>query len=357
MSIRVRRSKALIVEFLEDRCTVNAFLHQKRVYCDVSLLKRLADIEEWTPTSDALNMIGFSSDDLVSLIEGKILVVEGSEEAELEANYADKWQWGTSTAFYHFATKDTPYLSNEDESSWIAKRAKELVSPPLLTAHSEESEVVNLKEFSAHSELRSAMFRRRTERRQDPSFHLRLDELADLMFSGMGITGFYDFPNYGRLPLKMAPSGGGRNPFEAYVLADRVNGLDSAVYHYSAVQHSLLKTSPSCDRTKMFANQEWVGSTAATIVFVANFERDWWKYPFPASYRPVLIELGHIVQNIMLLATEAGLSCVPTGAVNDTYAEDVLGIDKIGQAAFYSVSIGKALPEHRDWFTTSTNCT
>ena len=44
-----------------------------------------------------------------------------------------------------------------------------------------------------------------------------LDEIGTCLFAGLGIVGFYEHDDLGRMPLKMTPSGGARNPFEAYV--------------------------------------------------------------------------------------------------------------------------------------------
>ena len=41
----------------------------------------------------------------------------------------------------------------------------------------------------------------------------------------------------------MTPSGGARNPYEAYVFARKVDGLEAGIYHYSALDHDLAKVS------------------------------------------------------------------------------------------------------------------
>ncbi|MDQ2081756.1 hypothetical protein RA307_16345 [Xanthobacteraceae bacterium Astr-EGSB] len=65
-----------------------------------------------------------------------------------------------------------------------------------------------------------------------------LGDLGDGLFAGLGITGCVRGSfDEGSLPLSMTPSGGGRNPYEAYVYVRRVGGLAPGTCHYSALDH------------------------------------------------------------------------------------------------------------------------
>jgi hypothetical protein len=72
-----------------------------------------------------------------------------------------------------------------------------------------------------------------------------------------------------KLPLKMTPSGGARNPYEAYVYALNVEGLPFGVYHYSAIDNTLglLSSSPHCSATELLGS---IGPTRQTRSFC------WW---------------------------------------------------------------------------------
>ena len=73
-------------------------------------------------------------------------------------------------------------------------------------------------------------------------------------------------------------------------------------------------------------------ATAALIILVAHLQRTMWKYSHPMTYRAVLIEAGHIAQNIMIVASAGGLSTVPTAALGDTLLEKLLGLNRVMQA-------------------------
>ena len=149
------------------------------------------------------------------------------------------------------------------------------------------------------------------------------------------------------MPLKMTPSGGGRNPYEGFAYVQRVDGVESGVYHYSAIENTLglLTQSPAARLSEVFAGQHWIDEVNFAILLVADFTRTMWKYPHPNAYRVVLMEAGHIGQNIALAAAEHHLSATPTGAVNDTAACRLLGLDWVKQSLVYAMCVGKPRPD------------
>jgi len=64
-----------------------------------------------------------------------------------------------------------------------------------------------------------------------------------------------------------------------------------------------------------------------------------WKHGDPNAYRVILIEAGHIGQNIMLAATEYVLTACPTAAINHARVKAMLGMGKITQAPIYALSL------------------
>src|SRR6202040_3384069 len=106
-------------------------------------------------------------------------------------------------------------------------------------------------------------------------------------FFSMAITAFIEDPETVDLPLKMTPSGGARNPYEAYVCVRNVTGLTPGTYHYSALEHSLgtVQDGQPPPFPAMLADQPWTATAAAVIFLVANFDRAMWKYRDPGAYR------------------------------------------------------------------------
>jgi SagB-type dehydrogenase family enzyme len=145
----------------------------------------------------------------------------------------------------------------------------------------------------------------------------------------------------------MTPSGGARNPYEAYVYATNVESLEYGLYHYSAIDNTLglMTTTPAVTATQLLVGQYCADEAGAVILLVANFERTMWKYPNPTAYRVMLIEAGHIAQNISLAAANHHLSTTPTAAISDSAGHAMLGVDWIKQALVLAVLVGKATPD------------
>ena len=75
------------------------------------------------------------------------------------------------------------------------------------------------------------------------------------------------------------------------------------------------------------------------IFIVAIFGRSTFKYN-DRGYRFVLIEAGHVGQNLSLAAASLGLGCVNIGGYFDREIDNYLGLDGIEQSAVYLAAIG-----------------
>ena len=136
---------------------------------------------------------------------------------------------------------------------------------------------------------------------------LTLDELNRLIYFGNGITG--RLPSDGTmLPLRAAPSAGALYPIEVYPVVIAVEGLEPGIYHYDVEGHTLEFIKPGAFGENMFLathRQEMVKSSAVVFVLTAMFSRTKVKYG-ERGYRYVLLDAGHLAQNIYLEATRLG---------------------------------------------------
>ena len=82
------------------------------------------------------------------------------------------------------------------------------------------------------------------------------------------------------------------------------------------------------------------------IFLIAVLERVTWKYSDPNAYRVVLIEAGHIAQNMMLACTNNELTACPTAALNHSEISEVLGLTAITQTPVYALLVGKPGENH-----------
>lgn len=274
------------------------------------------------------------------LVEVGALVVEGSTEAVRDEAYASSWEWGPVAGLHHFLSSDMEYLTIEEGYDWLKIRAREKIQPVQFEIN--RGPVTDLPYPDMSGELFQTMLKRRSERKfvDRP---MSQQALADVLYAGFGITAMVDDDELGWLPLTMSPSGGARNPFEGYVAIRDVEGMAKGVYHYDGAAKNLSIVSidlPS--RAAMVGEQAWADDANAVVFLVAHFERTMWKYPNPAAYRVVLIEAGHIVQNMMLATVKHGMVSAPTSAVSDSSVGGLLSPQDVTRSALYTLSLGHA---------------
>jgi SagB-type dehydrogenase family enzyme len=279
--------------------------------------------------------------ELKTLVDAGILLQEGTPNAEQEASYTELWELGRATAMYHFSALDNEFADISVSVEKQKLRALTCPSPPLYTRNGGQEISLPSPSAGTESYILNVMKKRRTNRDVEPCA-ISLKHLSDCLYSGLGITGFVQTET-SLLPLKMTPSGGARNPFEAFIWVRNVDGLKPGFYHYSALDHTLGRLPSSTNQSpgKFLANQSWADDMSAIVFLTADFRRTTWKYNDPNAYRVVMIEAGHIAQNIMLTCTENELTACPTAALCHTAISELLGFKNLTQTPIYALAIGK----------------
>jgi SagB-type dehydrogenase family enzyme len=348
---RIRRSATLVVEVDGSALVGHDFYSGRRTEISFAGLRALAALSDWSPPARAFASAARDrralARELVALVDLGFVVVEGSAAAALDERLRRDWRWGSIAGRYHFGIKDPDYQKPDAAFRWVAQQVASEPEQPLYASHADRPDAVPLSAPPLDRGLLGLMAARRSYRGFDPVARLPLEALRDCLFAGMGITGFADagVPGHAPLPLSMTPSGGARNPYEAYVVARAVEGLAPAAYHYAAVDHSLAPVAalpPSLG--ELLGGQDWFDHAGAVIVLVAHFPRCAWKYPHPTGYRVVVLEAGHIAQNVLLAATAHGLAATPTCAVADGKLEQLLGLDRVTQGVMHTVALGVRSP-------------
>ena len=94
--------------------------------------------------------------------------------------------------------------------------------------------------------------------------------------------------------------------------------------------------------SELLGGQEWANEMPCIVILCAQLERTMWKYSDANAYRVVLIEAGHIGQNLMLAATYHGLSACPSAALNHSLIRKCIhSKSKISEAPIYALTLGK----------------
>ena len=184
--------------------------------------------------------------------------------------------------------------------------------------------------------------RRRRSRRDYADRPIGLQELSDLVYHAMGITGYtaaYGSQDYA---LRAAPSSGAKYPVELYLLAERVESLEPGLYHYQVDIHALAALRPGrhgVDFAQRALAQEFLADAAVVFVLTGFFARSASRYGSRA-YRYAAMDAGHIGETLYLTATALGLSVTGVGAFLDDRVNEFLGIDGRQEAALYLNAVG-----------------
>jgi SagB-type dehydrogenase family enzyme len=341
--MRYRAAQTLVYSRAEGALIGCNFLAKSVFNCDPDLVAFLGGLSEWCTFGEIAALMGEISDEdaratLGELVNVSALVEEGSGLAKAEDEFRSGWKWGLPAAMMHFCVQNPDYMSLEESQALQREKAARGPQPKLFTRNRRRV-VTELPEPRDGSELVELMARRRTVRAAGKPT-ITLKQLSDCLYAGMGITG-HTSNGIAKLPLGMTPSGGGRNPYEAYVYASNVEGLTPGFHHYSAFDHDLglVETNQRPKFSELVGGQDWADEMPCMILLCASLDRTMWKYDDPNGYRVVLIEAGHIGQNIMLAATRHGLTACPTAALSHSKIRECLAMEGLTDAPIYALTL------------------
>ena len=172
---------------------------------------------------------------------------------------------------------------------------------------------------------------------------LSLATLATMLHASYGIQGQVLLDEQEML-TRPVPSGGGLYPLEVYLLVRRVQGLDPGIYHYAVIDHMLERLDfapvPAPRLTELFLGQSYPEDAALVVVITAVLGRSLKKYA-DRGYRLVLLEAGHLVQNLNLAATALGWGSVNLGGFLDDELGALLDLDREVEVPVYATAVGK----------------
>lgn len=163
-------------------------------------------------------------------------------------------------------------------------------------------------------------------------------ELSYVLYAAYGITGRAGFYS-----LKTAPSAGALYPCQIYVVVNRVENWEAGVYFFNPDNFSLgkIKTGNFAESLAISClNQSFIAKAGVNIVISAVFRRNMIKYGH-RGLRYILLDAGHIAQNILLAATNLGLGSCPVGAFFDEEVDKILDLDGEEESSLYLISVGK----------------
>jgi SagB-type dehydrogenase family enzyme len=137
---------------------------------------------------------------------------------------------------------------------------------------------------------------------------------------------------------RTAPSAGALYPLGVYAATSHMRGL----YRFVPVTHSLEVIS-ECNAFAAIAGanvqQHTLLRASAVIVITGIFHWTCLRYGL-RGYRYVLLEAGHVAQNVLLSAAALGLAAIPIGSFADSEIDRLIGLDGEDESALLLIAIG-----------------
>ncbi len=182
-----------------------------------------------------------------------------------------------------------------------------------------------------------AMQRRRSHRDFSED-SISSETLSQLIWATQGVTAVA-----GDTLFRTAPSAGGLFPIETYLVINRVEKLESGLYHLFLPEWELEFLSPGnygVPLAQAALDQGMMAQAAVDFVWTAVIPRSAWKYE-QRAYRYIYLDAAHICQNLYLACEAFGLGCCAVGAFFDSEANQLIGVDGNEETVIYMAAIGK----------------
>ncbi|MBT9154329.1 MAG: hypothetical protein DDT39_01000 [Firmicutes bacterium] len=168
---------------------------------------------------------------------------------------------------------------------------------------------------------------------------ITLKELTYLLWTTQGVKRVTSRP----ATLRTVPSAGSRHPLETYLWVHRVEGLVPGIYRYKAIGHQLVQLDTSAGWGEKLSDacyeQPFVGDAAVSFFWAADIYRAEWRYS-ERAYRYVLLDAGHVCQNLHLACEAIGAGMCAVGAYHDDALNALLGLDGKEQFVVYAAAVG-----------------
>ncbi len=168
--------------------------------------------------------------------------------------------------------------------------------------------------------------------------NLTFAELSFLLWASQGITA-----KAGTTSLRTTPSAGALYPVETYLSIHRVDGLEPGLYHLDnqTFSLSLIKDKKVAEEvSRACLNQDFIQHSSVTFLWTGMLRRSMSQYG-DRGLRYILLDAGHICQNVLIAAEAMDCGGCPIAAFFDDEIHDILDIDPAEEIILYAASIGK----------------
>lgn len=294
-------------------------------------------------TADVLNLLGFChvprtaeqiaehlgltsqvSDELQGFIDelNSAGLLTASKDHNRGSLSGTAWEdWGPEAQYFHWTTKDAPYLESDETRELYGGDLGALEQPALFKTYPEAPTIHLPRLLDLGAAPYGDVVRDRRTYRRFTEDAVGLESLSALLAWTFGPTRFIDAEVFGTLPFRAYANAGARSEVETYVNVSRVEGLEAGLYHYNQLEHGLEYLAESLteeDLEYLSYHQPMVSKAPVVMFLSAKVQRLSHKYKHPRSLRAMYIDAGQVGQLFAMNSTALGLGPTQTAAFRDT---------------------------------------
>ncbi len=139
---------------------------------------------------------------------------------------------------------------------------------------------------------------------------------------------------------RSVPSAGALYPVEIYIAGTGIPGLPTGLFHYDIQGFSLQQLRGEEASALMAQTLAIPRSENSWVSFILSgiFFRSSWKYR-KRAFRYVMLDTGHLVDNLVSALAFAGLSCLVRYDFVDERLCSLVGLDRLKEACFAMVNV------------------
>ncbi|MEN8231509.1 MAG: SagB/ThcOx family dehydrogenase [Thermodesulfobacteriota bacterium] len=219
----------------------------------------------------------------------------------------------------------------------IGRKVRLDIAPAPPSKQYGDAEKVKLPtDWDMDRELRQTLQYRRSWRRFGES-PLSMKDISMLLWASQGITG-----RAGNFFLRAAPSAGALYPVETYLSVQNVETIDAGLFHFQPAEFSLDKLSGDFFGNKIAEaalGQSFLEKAGVVFIWSAILRKNFSKYGH-RGMRYILMDAGHISQNLLLAAEALELGACPVAAFYDDELNALLGLDGSEESVIYLAAVG-----------------
>jgi len=193
-----------------------------------------------------------------------------------------------------------------------------------------------------HCKKINIFFKRRSKRNFD-KYPISFREVNDIIQNSYGVSGFQKYA-YGveKLPLRTAPTSGGLQCVELFVLLNYSSDYKPSILHYNLLDCNLYLVSEMYNPASLIdicKGNEFAYSASMIICLVADLSKVFWKYG-EGSLRLSFLDCGFIAQNVYLSSAYFGFKACAIGGFDIQALSEMLSLSDF-QIPTLLVAVGR----------------